>query len=73
MNIEYIAEKFPHMTKIFCDGSKMDSGTGCAIWVPKYKFSKLIRLPINTSIYRAEELAILQSLLTIKSLKDKNY
>ena len=50
----------------------MDSGTGCAIWFPKYKFSKLIPLPINTSIYKAEELAILQSLLTIESLKDKN-
>ena len=61
------------MTRIFCDGSKMDSGTGCAIWFPKNKFSKMIRLSINTSIYKAEEYAILQSLDIIKSLGDKNY
>ena len=47
---------------IYTDGSKCNIKCACAFYVPSIKFSKMIRLPDNTSIFIAEMVAILEAL-----------
>ncbi|KAI5752553.1 hypothetical protein M8J77_018044 [Diaphorina citri] len=63
-----IEENFKDHVKIFTDGSKNDLGVGCALTIPERNISKRFALNKNASIFHAELLALLQSLITIKEL-----
>ncbi|KAI5753545.1 hypothetical protein M8J77_001177 [Diaphorina citri] len=63
-----INESFQDHVKIFTDGSKNDLGVGCALTIPEKNIVKRIALNKNASIFHAELLALLQSLITVKEL-----
>ena len=63
----YINNFFPNSTQIFTDGSKNDLGVGSAFWIPSLSFSSSFSLPSFSSIFLAEQMAILHSLNYIKN------
>ena len=59
--LDYI-EKYKYHVRIYTDGSKSDSGCGCAMFVENDKTTRTISLPKTSSALSAELIAILQSL-----------
>lgn len=66
-------DKWPHHVYIYTDGSKIKDETGCAIYVPKYKHSVMIKLPSICSSHTAELYAILEALKYITQSIDNNF
>uniref|UniRef100_A0A6P7HEW0 Uncharacterized protein LOC114347819 n=1 Tax=Diabrotica virgifera virgifera TaxID=50390 RepID=A0A6P7HEW0_DIAVI len=57
-----IKELVPNSYQIYTDASKNKEGTACAIYDPQVKYKKMVKLNINTNIYSAELIGILEAL-----------
>lgn len=57
-----ILNSFPGSTPLFTDGSKSNSGVGCAMYCPNYNVKIKIQLHRLCSIYTAEAFAIWKAL-----------
>uniref|UniRef100_A0A6P7HBP1 Maternal embryonic leucine zipper kinase-like n=1 Tax=Diabrotica virgifera virgifera TaxID=50390 RepID=A0A6P7HBP1_DIAVI len=63
-----IKSMFPNYSYIYSDASKSDLKVTSAFYDPDRKFSTVVDLNINTSIYTAELIAILEALKYISNL-----
>ncbi|XP_054287607.1 uncharacterized protein LOC129003340 [Macrosteles quadrilineatus] len=58
--------------KIFSDGSKTTDGTGAAIWIPHMNLERKFKLPLNASIYTAEQFALFECTKILKEIPQDN-
>uniref|UniRef100_A0A6P7FME6 Uncharacterized protein LOC114331939 n=1 Tax=Diabrotica virgifera virgifera TaxID=50390 RepID=A0A6P7FME6_DIAVI len=65
-------DKWPKATVIYTDASKTSEGTGCAFYIPSKSTEKMFKLPSNCSIFSAEAIAILESLIYFDSLNNNS-
>lgn len=69
--LEYKA-KYEHHTFIYTDGSARNDTTGCAVVLPSRQLEFSYRLPPRTSVFNAEQFAILQAVKLAKQHKISN-
>ena len=62
-----IFAKYEHHLHIYTDGSKIENKTGCAFYIPDLKIEKQLRISDETSIFKAELIAILEALSYIEN------
>ena len=60
-------DKYNDHLQIYTDGAKNKSKTGCAFYIPDLNFGKQLRITDNSSVFKAESLAILSSLEFIEN------
>ncbi|KAI5721728.1 hypothetical protein M8J77_024902 [Diaphorina citri] len=64
-------EKYEDHLKIYTDGSKDETGVGCALTIPQLNETKRFALNKHSSVFHAELFSILQSLNHVKELNTR--
>lgn len=68
-----IKEKYPNYIEVFTDGSKLESKTGAAFFIPQLDVRKLIKVNSYASVYTAEQIAIIEALRFINTRQEEKF
>ena len=70
--LDFTQSKFKDHLLIYTDGSQNVSHVGSALWCPNKRFKEIFKLPPKTSIYLAEDFAILRAVQYMRNVHDFN-